>query len=129
MVAGALAWLISGMPVIGVLVAIAVPGVPWLFTSGRAEQRGIARVEGLGEWTRRLKDVSNMGQGLQQAIVTTAATAPEEINDEVRVLAARLRAGWSPRAALLVFADEIGDPVSDQVVAALIPQLHPFDGR
>ncbi|GAB7048041.1 hypothetical protein JCM9534A_31670 [Catenuloplanes indicus JCM 9534] len=120
---GALAWLLTGLPVAGVLVGIAIPGAPWLFTVGRAERRNIARVEALGEWTRRLKDVSNIGQGLQQAIVSTAATAPDTINNEVRTLAARLRAGENPRDALLLFADEMGDPVADQVVAALILHL------
>jgi Flp pilus assembly protein TadB len=122
-VAGALAWLLTGLPVVGLLVAAAVPGAPWLFTVGRAEQRAIARIEAVGEWTRRLKDVSTTGQGLQQAIVSTVATAPDEIGEEVRTLAARLRAGWHPRIALLAFADEIGDPVADQVVAALILHL------
>jgi Flp pilus assembly protein TadB len=121
--AGAGAFLVTGLPVIGLLVATAVPGVPWLFTVGRAEQRTIARIEAVGEWTRRLKDVSSTGQGLQQAITGTVATAPEEVADEVRLLAARLQAGWHARVALLAFADEIGDPVCDQVVAALILHL------
>ncbi|WP_428962619.1 type II secretion system F family protein [Micromonospora fluostatini] len=120
---GALVFLLTGLPVAGLLVAVAVPGVPWLFAVGRAEQRAIARIEAVGEWTRRLKDVSAIGQGLQQAIVSTVTTAPEEIEEEVRVLAARLQAGWAARAALLAFADEIGDPVCDQVVAALILHL------
>ncbi|MFC4149027.1 type II secretion system F family protein [Micromonospora mangrovi] len=122
-VAGALAFLLTGLPVVGLLVALAVPGVPWLFAVGRAEQRAIARIEAVGEWTRRLKDISGTGQGLQQAIIGTIATAPEEIQEEVRTLAARLQAGWLARAALLAFADEIGDPVCDQVVAALILHL------
>ncbi|WP_184539561.1 type II secretion system F family protein [Micromonospora polyrhachis] len=123
LLAGALAFLLSGLPVVGLLVAVAVPGTPWLFSVGRAEQRAIARIEAVGEWTRRLKDVSGTGQGLQQAIIHTVATAPEEIEDEVRLLAARLQAGWLGRSALLAFADEIGDPVCDQVVAALILHL------
>ncbi|WP_438803751.1 type II secretion system F family protein [Micromonospora fiedleri] len=122
-VAGALAFLLTGLPVVGLLVAVAVPGTPWLFSVGRAEQRAIARIEAVGEWTRRLKDVSATGQGLQQAIIGTVGTAPEEIQDEVRLLAARLQAGWLARSALLAFADEIGDPVCDQVVAALILHL------
>nr|WP_203715630.1 type II secretion system F family protein [Asanoa siamensis] len=121
--AGALAFLVTGLPVVGLLVAIAVPGTPWLFTVGRAEQRAVARIEAIGEWTRRLKDVSGTGQGLQQAIVGTVATVPEQIQDEVRLLAARLQAGWQARAALLAFADDIADPVADQVVAALILHL------
>ncbi|MEV6812471.1 type II secretion system F family protein [Micromonospora sp. NPDC051296] len=123
LVAGALAFLLTGLPVVGLLVAVAVPGTPWLFSVGRAEQRAIARIEAVGEWTRRLKDVSATGQGLQQAIIGTVSTAPEEIQEEVRLLAARLQAGWLARAALLAFADEIGDPVCDQVVAALILHL------
>jgi Flp pilus assembly protein TadB len=122
-VAGAVAFLLTGLPVVGLLVALAVPGAPWLFNSGRAEQRAIARIEAVGEWTRRLKDIAGTGQGLQQAIIGTVGTAPEEIRDEVRLLAARLHAGWMGRSALLAFADEIGDPVGDQVVAALILHL------
>ncbi|MER7167702.1 type II secretion system F family protein [Micromonospora sp. NPDC000207] len=122
-VVGAVAFLLTGLLMVGLLVAIAVPGVPWLFSVGRAEQQAIARVEAVGEWTRRLKDVSAVGQGLQQAIIGTVTTVPEQIEEEVRVLAARLQAGWSARAALLAFAEEIGDPVGDQVVAALILHL------
>ncbi|MER7440017.1 type II secretion system F family protein [Micromonospora avicenniae] len=123
LVAGAAAFLLTGLPVVGLLVAVAVPGTPWLFNVGREEQRAIARVEAVGEWTRRLKDVSATGQGLQQSIIHTVGTAPEEIEEEVRLLAARLQAGWLARSALLAFADEIGDPVCDQVVAALILHL------
>ncbi|MEU4639826.1 type II secretion system F family protein [Micromonospora sp. NPDC023814] len=125
LVAGALAFLFTGLPVVGLLVVVAVPGTPWLFSVGKAEQRAIARIEAVGEWTRRLKDVSATGQGLQQTIIGTVTTAPEEIQEEVRLLAARLQAGWLARSALLAFADEIGDPVCDQVVAALI--LHVTD--
>ncbi|WTO07253.1 type II secretion system F family protein [Micromonospora sp. NBC_00617] len=122
-VAGALAFLLTGLPVVGLLVAVAVPGTPWLFAVGKAEQRAIARIEAVGEWTRRLKDVSGTGQGLQQAIISTIGSVPPGIEDEVRLLAARLQAGWLARSALLAFADEIGDPVCDQVVAALILHL------
>ncbi|ASW57337.1 secretion system protein [Plantactinospora sp. KBS50] len=120
---GALAFLLTGLPVVGLLVAVAVPGVPWLFTVGKAERRAIARIEAVGEWTRRIKDVSATGQGLQQAIVGTVPTAPDQIAGEVRLLATRLQAGWSGRAALLAFADDIADPVCDQVVAALVLHL------
>jgi len=120
---GAFAFLVTGLPVAGILVAVAVPGAPWLFNVGKAERRAIARIEAVGEWTRRLKDVSGTGQGLQQAIIGTVSTAPEQINPEVRDLASRLQAGWLGRTALLAFADEIGDPVCDQVVAALILHL------
>ncbi|GAA4463752.1 type II secretion system protein [Phytohabitans houttuyneae] len=122
-VAGALAWMVTGLPMVGLLVGVAVPGAPWLFGVGRAEKRAIARIEAVGEWTRRLRDVSSTGQGLQQAIIATVSTAPEEIGDEVSLLAARLQAGWHARDALLAFAGHLGDPMCDQVVAALILHL------
>jgi Flp pilus assembly protein TadB len=122
-VAGALAWMVTGLPMVGLLIGIAVPGAPWLFGVGQAEKHAIARIEAVGEWTRRLRDVSSTGQGLQQAIVATVSTAPEEIGDEVALLAARLQAGWHARDALLAFAGQLGDPMCDQVVAALILHL------
>lgn len=122
-IGGALGWLATGMPVVGLIVFVAVPGVPWLFNVGRSERHTIARVEAVGEWTRRLKDISTTGVGLQQAIVASVATVLDEIGDEVRSLAARLQAGWNARIALLMFADSLADPVCDQVVAALILNL------
>ncbi|MFI6758453.1 type II secretion system F family protein [Micromonospora sp. NPDC050417] len=120
---GALSFLLTGLPVAGLLITVAVLGTPWLFSAGKAEQRAIARIEAVGEWTRRLKDMSGTGQGLQQAIIGTVSTTPVEIEEEVRLLAARLQAGWMARPALLGFADDIADPVCDQVVAALILHL------
>ncbi|HLU45363.1 MAG TPA: type II secretion system F family protein [Natronosporangium sp.] len=120
---GAITWLISGLPVLGLLAAAAVPGVPWLLAGTRAEKRAIARVEAIGEWTRRLRDVTATGAGMQAAIISAAATAPPAVEYEARMLAARLQAGWNARQALLEFADEIDDAVCDQIVAALLLHL------
>jgi Flp pilus assembly protein TadB len=117
------AWLFTGLPVVGVLAMIAVPGAPWLFRVGADERRVIELIEAVGEWTRRLKDISATGAGLQQAIVASANTAPIEIGRDVRDLAARLQAGVDMREALLAFADAINDPVCDQVIAALLLHL------
>jgi hypothetical protein len=122
-VVGVLVWLVSGQVLFGLLVMIAVPGAPWLFQVGKAEQAAINRIEAVGEWARRLKDVSVIGMGLQQAIVASAGTAPAAISDEVRELSVRLQAGMDARAALASFADQIADPVCDQVVAALMLHL------
>jgi hypothetical protein len=121
--AGAAGWLFTRMPIAGLLIAIAIPGTHWLFTVGNSERRAITKIEAVGEWARRLKDISSTGVGLQQAIVSSTATAPAAISADVGALAARLQAGWNGRVALLMFADEIADPVCDQVVAALILHL------
>ncbi|MGI5213864.1 type II secretion system F family protein [Plantactinospora sp. CA-290183] len=121
--AGALAWVISGIPVAAPLVAVAIPGVPWLLSAGREEQRTITRVEAVEAWTRRLRDVEDSGVGLQEAIVDTAQTAPAAIGPEVQLLAARIQAGWDSEAALYEFAETLQDPVIDQVVVALALHL------
>jgi Flp pilus assembly protein TadB len=121
--AGTASWLLTGLPVLALVAAAAVPGVPWLLAAGAAERRAIARVEAVGEWTRRLRDVADTGAGLQAAIVSSATTAPAVIADQVGMLAARLQAGWQARQGLLRFADEINDPVCDQIVAALLLHL------
>jgi Flp pilus assembly protein TadB len=122
-VAGAVAWLATGVPVAGLLAALAVPGTPWLFTVGAAEREAIATVAAIGDWTRRLADLAGTGMGLGQAVVTSAATAPQHLREPVAALAARIQAGDDPEAALLAFADELADPTCDQVVAALILHL------
>ncbi|HEY8472092.1 MAG TPA: type II secretion system F family protein [Natronosporangium sp.] len=122
-VAGAGAWLLTGLPVLGLIAAATVPGVPWLLAGGRAERRAIERVEAIGEWTRRLRDVAGAGAGLQSAIISAATTAPPAIENQARLLAARLQAGWHGPDALRAFADEIDDSVCDQIVAALLLHL------
>ena len=61
--------------------------------------------------------------GLLQAISLTARTAPALIAPDIRELAARLQAGWTPRDALLAFAEALDDTTSDMVVLALLGHL------
>jgi Flp pilus assembly protein TadB len=112
----------TGVPAVGLLLAAAVPGLPWLWSVGRDEERAIARMEALADWTRRLKDQLSTGAGLVSAVGATAATAPE-VAPAVAVLAARLRSGTDPEAALRGYAADLDDPVADQVVAALLLHL------
>jgi Flp pilus assembly protein TadB len=123
LLAGAITWLFTGLPVLALVASAAVPGLPWLLAAGSAERRAVARVEAVGDWTRRLRDVAETGAGLQAAIIASAATAPAVIAGQVGALAGRLQAGWQAHAALLRFADEINDPVGDQIVAALLLHL------
>ena len=122
-VVGSLTWLLTGWPVGGLIVALAIPGVPWLFTAATAEKRAIARLGALEAWTRRVSDYVRNGIGLQAAIVATARTAPPLLAAEVKTLAARLQAGTEPATALRLFADDLDDYSCDEVVAPLILQL------
>ena len=116
---GVAAYAVTGVPAVGLLVAAAVPGLPWLWNVGRVEERAIARVEALTDWTRRLKDQISTGAGLVSAVVATAGSAPAPITTEVGALARRLQAGTDPDRALRGFAGDL----ADQVVAALLLHL------
>jgi Flp pilus assembly protein TadB len=116
-------YVLSGIPAVALLAGIAIPGVPWLWSVGRREERAIARAEALAEWTRRLKDQLSTGAGLTSAMVGTAEVAPVAIAEQARTLAARLQAGTDPRRALYRFAADLDDPIAEQVVAALLLHL------
>jgi Flp pilus assembly protein TadB len=117
-------WLVTGWPVGVVIAALAVPGVPWLFSASAAEKRAVARLMALEAWTRRVADYVRNGLGLQAAIVATSRTTTTPlIEAEVRMLTVRLQAGVDPVEALQAFADDLDDYSSDEVVAPLILQL------
>jgi Flp pilus assembly protein TadB len=120
LIAAALAWLFSGIPLTVLLSPALVFGLPWLFAVTRADHRQIRRLEGLAEWTQRLSDVLLLGTGLNQALITSRRTAPAALQSEVDDLAARLQARWRAEDALRAFADALADATADKVLAALL---------
>lgn len=117
---GLLAWLVTGWPAVGLIVAAAVVGLPPLLRTTEGDARSIERIEAIEEWTRRLADILVIGVGLEQAVATSVRSTPEAVRAEVEVLAARLSARWPTEQALREFADSLADPAADLVVAALI---------
>ncbi|MGW2250359.1 type II secretion system F family protein [Kitasatospora sp. NPDC001660] len=115
-----LGWLFTGIPLTGLLVPLAVFGLPWLFDTTRSDTHRIERLEALSEWTQRIADVLLLGVGLNQAIVTSRRTAPAALEEEIGELAARLQARWRPEEALRAFADSLADATADKVLAALV---------
>lgn len=118
-VVGSLVWLLTGWPVAAFLVAAGVLTVPRL-VRGRESQRLIARLDALASWVRRLADLLASGAGgLEQAIASSARTAPDALATEVETLAVRLQTrGLEP--ALRAFADDVDDEAADEVALALI---------
>ena len=119
-VTAAVVWLASGWPVGGMLVGLAVVGVPWLLAQFSAVNAAVERLEALQEWVRRTSDVLAAGGGLEQTLIRSARTAPAPIQVEVATLAARLQARWPTSRALLAFADDLDDAAGDLVVGALL---------
>lgn len=118
--AGLATWAITGWPVLGLGAAAAVIGLPPVVLVGRRNERAIARLQALEEWTRRLADSLAAGVAPTAAVVRSAERAPLLIRPEVRQLASRLATSrWDKRAALRAFADRMDDATADLVVHAL----------
>lgn len=118
--AGVLLWLISGVFIAGVMVFLAVIGVPWLLSPTKSATARIAKLEALGDWTQRLANVLRLGRGLDEALQVSRRGCPEDITGEVADLVDRLQVGWRPVDALREFGDQLGDVTADKVVAALV---------
>ncbi|MFE3452489.1 type II secretion system F family protein [Nonomuraea sp. NPDC059194] len=121
LVTGATVFLLTGWPVAGLASAAVVLGIPKVITS-RASVERIKKLEALELWTRRLADLLTASRALEQALEHSAArNVPAPIAGPVTRLAGRLRATRMPtEEALLLFADELDDPVGDRIAAALI---------
>lgn len=91
---------------------------PELFSSRSGRDRALARTEAIATWTEMLRDTISAAHGLEAAISSTAAVAPEPIRTEVQHLAQSLRRTPLPEA-LRQLAVNLAHPISDLVVASL----------
>jgi tight adherence protein B len=124
-VAGLLTWLWTNLPVAGLIVVVAVVGLPWLMQPGRSAQFQIERLEALEEWVRRLADIHTVGLSLEESIRSSRRNVPTPIAQEVGDLVDRLTAGVTPKLAYERFADAIDDTTGDKVAALFL--LHITD--
>jgi len=118
--AAAVVLLWTGWPVGAVLAAVGAIGLPAVWRSGQASAAEIDRLEAIADWTRRLSTLIAAGQGLEEALVSSARTVPERIRAEVTTLARRVQANVRTETALRAFAADVADVTADEVVAALI---------
>lgn len=117
--AGVVAFLVTGWALALIAAPVAAVGLPILLSAPPAAAR-IRRLEAMEEWTRALSGVLTVGVGLEQALVATLRSTPDEIEPEVTRLVARLRARWVTEDAIRAFADELDDATGDLVAANLI---------
>ncbi|RBM17408.1 pilus assembly protein TadB [Prauserella sp. PE36] len=117
--AGVTVWWATGWPVATILAVAAALAVP-ILARGHNARWVIVRLDALAGWVRRLADILASGSGgLEQAIASSARTAPEALATEIETLAVRLRTRGL-ESALRAFADDVSDEAADEVVLALI---------
>jgi tight adherence protein B len=118
-VAGILAWLLSGwilpvvlLPTLAVLIPILLATPP--------SAANVPLLIALEQWIRAIATLLVASSGIEQAILASVPSASPAIQPQVRALAARLRAQMPTEPALRAFADDLNDSTGDLVAAALI---------
>ncbi|MHB8451689.1 MAG: type II secretion system F family protein, partial [Mycobacteriales bacterium] len=111
---------LTGWPVGALLAAGAGLALPTLMTGSGERSVALARTEAIAGWAEMLRDTMAGAAGLEQAITATAPVAPPPIRGPVVALAGELERGARLAPALRRFADAVGDPTADLVVAALL---------
>lgn len=107
---------------VAVAVGVGVLAGAWsqLFGAGRSARRGIDRLDALAAWTESLRDMVATGAALPEALPASAVAAGPAIRPQVDTLIDRLQNREPLTDSLLRFADDLGDPGADLVVAALV---------
>jgi tight adherence protein B len=118
-VAGLLAWLLSGWAVAVVVLPLLVVGVPLLLASP-ATATDLDRLTAIEQWSRGMSGVLTVGSGIEHAITASLGSTPQPIGPIVGTLVARLNARWPTEEALRAFADDLDDATGDLVAATLI---------
>jgi len=116
---GMLAFLLTGLALMVLVIPVAVLGLPKLLGTP-ASAADVDRLEALEEWTRNLAGVLAVGVSLEQAIHASLRSTPEPIRPQVETLVARLATRWQTDAALRAFANDLDDATGDLVAASLI---------
>ncbi len=118
--AGLLAGLASQWPVLGIGVVVLVFLWDKLFGGASTEKLAMRRIEALAMWTESLRDTIAGAVGLEQAIPASARGADPVLRDHLNALLDRLRGRMPLSDALQLLADDLDDPSSDLVIAALM---------
>lgn len=120
---GAVAFVTTGWVSLAVAVAVAVAMVPGV-SRPRVKQRNDQEiVDAIATWTEQIRDTIAGARGLEEAIIATSEQAPMPIRSAVNRLSAFIVYGRLDDG-LRRFADEVGHPTADFVVAALSTAHH-----
>lgn len=114
-------WVVTGWPMAGATAAGISLVVPMLAQARRDREHQLALAEDLARWCEMVRDAMRAGNGLKDAfdITATPRVAGATIRVAVRTLSERCET-MPVSTALRLFADDIADPICDQIVTSLI---------
>jgi Flp pilus assembly protein TadB len=102
-------------------IGITLLAYSWQSLGGAAQERkSIARLEALATWTESLRDTIAGAVGLEAAIPASTRVAAPSLAEPLVALVDRLHTRVPMHEALRRFAEDLNDPSSDLIIAALI---------
>ncbi|MEZ5278959.1 MAG: hypothetical protein R2770_00670 [Acidimicrobiales bacterium] len=117
--AGVAVYALTGWPVVAVLTVGVVLWLPRPLAARTDRDLAVARTEGVAAWAEMIRDNMAGSAGLEQALIASAAVAPEAIAADLRRFAARV--DRMPLVdALAKLGSDLDHPSADLVVVALI---------
>lgn len=119
LVAGLLAQLLLGWPVVSLLAALFGLLAPFAYYLQRHDRRRAALQTALVEAMAQLRDAIRTGLSVQDALVGLARTGPEALRPEFATLVRETMLMGS-EAALTAMRDRLADPLFDVVATTLI---------
>ena len=114
-------WVLTGWPMAGATAVGIALVVPMLAEAQRERARRLQRAEDLARWCEMVRDTMRGGAGLKAAIDATAKPRVTGVTIRLPVRLLSDRCDTMPvSAALRLFADDVADPICDQIVASLL---------
>jgi len=118
-VAGSLAWLLTGVPVLAVVAALAAAVAPVTWLRGRARSIRKTRRTLWPDVCDLLIAAVRSGLSLPDAVATLATVAPAQVRPAFAAYAADLSASGHFDTSILRLKTALADPVADRIVETL----------
>lgn len=121
--AGLVVYAVTGWAALAIATVLATSLIPGVVRPRIAQRNDQEVVDAIATWTEQIRDTIAGARGLEEAIIATSEQSPVPIRTAVNRLSAFIVYGRL-EDGLRRFADDIGHPTADFVVAALSTAHH-----
>jgi Flp pilus assembly protein TadB len=118
-IVGAGMWLLTRVPIFGILAAVFIVLTPTLVLPDAGRKEHLARLRALDAWIRGISARMRSGISLDQALSSSIRDV-DVLGPQLHRMAAAIAAGMPSSVAVRAFADEIGDGTFDFACQKLI---------